>query len=183
MCMMTSRQCRSRVGVLGNLMSKPSGRRRGHLTAHGKSKGTRDCNFLVTNSKSAVYTLFLWTLAIWCLNTIKWMVFCLSELHPTRPEPTLILGRDSSGTLRKGRGYLPCQKHVFRQDNFLKVVGGCPPHQRLKNRRFLVPTIYFCPIWPSFSPFRCHNTVFSPFWWIFFLGSLGFLNVLWITDW
>ena len=48
---MTLRQCRSRAGVLGNLMSEASGRWRGHLTAHGKSKGTRDCNFLCEKLK------------------------------------------------------------------------------------------------------------------------------------
>ena len=66
--MMTLRQCRSRAGVLGNLMSEASGRRRGHLTVHGKSKGTSFCNFLVTNSKSTVYTLVLRTPANLCLQ-------------------------------------------------------------------------------------------------------------------
>ena len=39
----------------------------------------------------------------------------------------------------EGRGHLPCQKHVFRQDNFLKGLGGCPPSTKTQKQVLFGP--------------------------------------------
>ena len=43
--LMTLRQCRSRAGVLGNLMSEASERRRGHLTVHSVTQKVQFTHF------------------------------------------------------------------------------------------------------------------------------------------